>query len=175
MRIQEHLKLSSVASLVALPWLKRDIWIPFTSSILIDVDHYLWYAATHRSLSLREAVRYFRQAQPTRRPEAKLFHHPIILGTLALLASVTRWRVLWLILAGMLFHVSLDAIHNTEFARIQQTLVHNAQGRCPECGQQSDALELHTARVSKNFFTVYSSGNYIPLCHTCHERAHQGV
>jgi len=47
MRVQEHIKLSGAAALVALPWLKQDVWIPFVASIGIDIDHYLWHAVTH--------------------------------------------------------------------------------------------------------------------------------
>ena len=43
---KEHVTLSTAAAVVALPWLKKDIWLPFASSILIDVDHYLWHAVT---------------------------------------------------------------------------------------------------------------------------------
>ena len=82
MRVQEHIKLSTAAAVVALPWLKQDVWIPFAASIGIDVDHYLWHVLTHRTLSLRAAVRYFGQADPPRLPQARLLHHPIILGLL---------------------------------------------------------------------------------------------
>src|SRR5436190_14629917 len=106
MRIQEHVKLSTAAAVVALPWLKKDVWLPLAASILIDVDHYVWHAITHRTLSLRAALRYFRQANPPQLPEARLLHQPIILGILLFVAARTRSRILWLILAGMLFHVS---------------------------------------------------------------------
>src|SRR5436190_9647231 len=114
MRVQEHVKLSTAAAIAALPWLKKDVCIPLAASILIDADHYLWHAITHRTLSLRAAVRYFRQADPPQLPEARLLHQPIILAMLLLFAVRTRSRVLWLILAGFLFHVSLDIIHMTQ-------------------------------------------------------------
>src|SRR5436305_9527447 len=87
MRVQEHIKLSTAAAVVALPWLKQDVWIPLVASIGIDVDHYLWHALTHRTLSLRAALRYFRQADPPQLPEARLLHHPLILGLLLCIAS----------------------------------------------------------------------------------------
>ena len=92
MRIQEHIKLSGVAALVALPWLKQDVWIPFVASVGIDVDHYLWHAVTHRTLSLREAVGYFQQADPPQLPQQRLFHQPIVLGVLLFVAAWTRSR-----------------------------------------------------------------------------------
>ena len=82
MRPKEHATLSTAAAIIALPWLKKDIWIPFASSMLIDVDHYLWHVATYRTLSLRAAIRYFGQADPPQLMEARLLHHPLVLGTL---------------------------------------------------------------------------------------------
>src|SRR5437660_3830281 len=104
MRVQDHVRLSSAAAAAAPPWLKQDVWIPLAASVLIDVDHYLWHAVTRRTLSLRAAVRYFGQADPPQLPEARLLHHPLVLGGLLFLAIRTRSRVLGLILAGLLFH-----------------------------------------------------------------------
>ena len=94
MRVQEHVKISTAAALIALPWLKKDAWIPLAASVLIDVDHYLWHTVTHRTLSLRAAVRYFGQADPPQLAEARLLHHPIVLGLLLVLAMRTRSRIL---------------------------------------------------------------------------------
>jgi hypothetical protein len=173
MRIQEHLKLSSAAALVALPWLKQDIWIPFTSSILIDVDHYLWHAVTHRTLSLRAAFRYFGQAHPQQRPMVKFLHHPFVLGPLLLVAILTRSRWLWLILAGLLFHVSLDTIHVTQMNHLKQTLRTQADNSCPQCKQHCDALQLHTLHYSSSMLDRYNPVHFMVLCPACHEEAHR--
>ena len=172
MRVQEHLKLSSAAAVIALPWLKKDIWIPFTSSILIDVDHFLWYAVTYRTLSLKAAVRYFGQADPPQLPEARLFHHPLVLAGLLLLALRLRSRLLSLILAGLLFHVSLDAIHVSQMDHLKSSLSVQAQNVCPSCGQQHDALQLHTVHFASNLLERYDPKHFIVLCPTCHEQAH---
>ena len=103
MRVQEHAKLSAAMAIVALPRLKKDVWIPLASSVFIDVDHYLWHAVTHRTLSLRAAVRYFGQADPPQLPQARILHHPIVLGSLLVAAAHTRSRILRLILAESFF------------------------------------------------------------------------
>ncbi len=80
MRVQEHVKLSTLAAVVALPWLGKDVVIPLTASVLIDVDHYLWHAVTYRTLSLRAAIQYFGQADPPQRKEAQVTTSPTSTG-----------------------------------------------------------------------------------------------
>jgi 5-methylcytosine-specific restriction endonuclease McrA len=172
LRIQEHLKLSGAAAVVALPWLKQDVWIPFVASIGIDVDHYLWHAVTYRTLSLRAAIRYFRQADPPQLAQQRLFHQPVFLGTLFFVAAWTRSRLLWLILAGFVFHVGLDAIHVTQMRRLKRTLSEEAEYMCPECGQFCDALQLHTVSYPRNVVDRYNVAHFVVLCGDCHARAH---
>jgi len=173
MRVQDHIKLSTTAAIVTLPWLKQDVWIPFAASIFIDVDHYIWHAATQRTLSLQAAIKYFGQAAPPQGSMAKFLHHPLVLGPLMLLATVTRSRLLWLILAGLLFHVSLDAIHLSQLHRLKHTLSEQTGNTCSQCGQQFDTLQLHTIRVTRNMLDRYNSQHFTVLCPTCHEEVHK--
>lgn len=175
MRVQEHLKLSTGAALLALPFLKQQVVIPWAASVLIDVDHYLWHVVTHRTLSLRAAIRYFGQADPPRRPEARLLHSPIVLGLLLLLAMRTRSRLLGLILAGLLFHVSLDVYHMSRMQALKAALNAAAKSTCPECGQHCAALQLHTTHITKNLLDRYNARYYVALCPACHLKAHQQV
>jgi hypothetical protein len=172
MRIQEHVKLSTAAAVVALPWLKKDVWIPLAASVFIDVDHYLWHAVTHRTLSLRAAIQYFGQADPPQRQEARLLHHPLILGILLFVAIRARSRLLLLILTGLLFHVSLDVVHTTQMRYLKRSLSEKACSTCPQCGAQCEALQLHTVHVPTNLLDRYSPQNFVVLCPTCHEQAH---
>jgi hypothetical protein len=171
MRVQEHVKFSAAAAIIAAPWLKQDVLIPFASSILIDVDHYLWHAITHRTLSLRAAVRFYLQADPP--PTIKYFHHPLFLGLLLFLAVRLRSRLLGLILAGLLFHASLDVIHNTQMSRLKYTLSEQAHHLCSECGQYVDVLQLHTVHFTGNLLDRYNPRHFVVLCPRCHERAHR--
>jgi hypothetical protein len=172
MRVQEHVKISTVATLIALPLLKKDAWIPLAASVLIDVDHYLWHAVTHRTLSLRAAVRYFGQADPPQMAQARLLHHPIVLGLLLVLALRTRSRILWLILIGLVFHVSLDAIHVAEMNHLKWSLSEQAHSICQQCGRHVPALQLHTVHVARNLLDRYNPAHFIVLCPECHEQAH---
>jgi len=175
MRIQEHAKLSTAAAVVALPWLRQDVWIPLVASIGIDIDHYLWHATTHRTLSLRAAVRYFGQADPPQVPQAKFLHQPIVLGALLFIALRLRSRLLFLILAGLLFHVSLDVIHISQMNGLKKALSQQAQGRCPACDKAEAALQLHTVHVAANMLERYSPRHFIVLCPACHEEAHHAT
>jgi hypothetical protein len=172
MRTQEHLKLSSVAALIAAPWLKAAVWIPLAASIFIDVDHYLWHAVMHRTLSLKAALRYFAQADPPQLPEARLLHHPLVLGLLLWLTVRTRSRLLGLILAGFLFHVSLDVFHVKQMGHLKRKLSAQAKHICPQCEQQFAALQLHTVYYAP-LLDRYNPQHFVVLCPTCHERAHQ--
>ena len=172
MRIQDHVKLSAVAATLALPWLKKDVWIPFAASIFIDVDRCLWHAITHRTLSLSAAVRFFGQADPPQTTGAKFFHHPLVLGFLLFLAVRWRSRLLGLILGGLLFHVSLDAIHITQMSHLKRTLSEQAENVCPECRRAVEALQLHTVDIPANLLERYHPRYFVVLCPECHERVH---
>jgi len=172
MRVQEHLKLSAIAAVATLPWLKQDVLIPLVASIGIDIDHYLWHAVKYRTLSLRAAGRYFGQADPPQLAQQRLLHHPLLQGALLVLAVRLRSRLLLLILCGLLFHVSLDVIHNTQMKHLKASLSAQAQGKCSACGKQEEALQLHTVHVARNLLDRYNPCNFVVLCPACHEQAH---
>jgi predicted nucleic-acid-binding Zn-ribbon protein len=172
MQTKEHVKLSAAAAALALPWIKKDIWIPFSASILIDVDHYIWYAVTHRSLSLKEALRFFNQADPPQTQAMKFLHQPLTLGLLLFLAIRLRSRTLALILAGFLFHVSLDVIHVTQMSNLKRTLGDNVQHICPECGKEERPLQLHTKHYASNILDKYNPEYFVVLCGDCHAKLH---
>ena len=173
MNVREHVKLSAAAALLAAPWLTQEVAIPFAASILIDVDHYTWYAVTRRTLSLKAAMRYFGQADPPQLRQMRVLHHPLLLATLLLLAARTRSRFLWLVLCGLLFHVSLDVVHVNRMSYLKRTLSARVARQCQECGRHCDALQLHTLHVSDNLIDRYHPRYFVVLCPACHEKAHE--
>jgi len=87
--------------------------IIFLASILIDVDHYLYYVFKKKDLSLSRAYKYFLKLRQDRRknkifrPMFLLFHGVesfIILGILALLG----FKLFLWILIGFIIHLFLD-------------------------------------------------------------------
>jgi hypothetical protein len=175
MRPQEHAQLSAIAAAAAWPWLKQDVWIPFAASILIDADHYLWHAITQRTLSLRAAVRYYRQANTPQLPDQRLLHQPVVLGLLLFLAVRLRSRLLGLILAGLTFHVCLDRFHQYKTRELKQMLNEQANFTCQACGTRLAELELHTTRVPKFVLARYQPRNFVALCPPCHRAVHEQI
>jgi cytochrome c553 len=102
-----------------------------------------------------------------------LFHHPLVLGALLFIAVRLRSRLLLLILAGLLFHVSLDVIHGTQMSSLKSSLSEQAGFTCPECGKYDEALQLHTLHFARNIFDRYNPQHFVVLCAACHERAHK--
>lgn len=158
-------------AVAALPWLKWDVWIPFASSVLIDADHYVWHAVMQRSLSLRAAIRYFEQTDPPQSAQARLLHHQLALGSVVVATAASRSRMLRLILAGLLFHVALDALHKGQMGRLRRRLSEAARGACPACGRPED-LQLHTVHIARNPLDRYSPRHFVVLCRACHRKAH---
>ncbi|HVU68206.1 MAG TPA: hypothetical protein VHD63_13790 [Ktedonobacteraceae bacterium] len=172
MRPQEHAQLSAIAAAAAWPWLKQDVWIPFAASILIDADHYLWHAITQGTLSLRAAVRYYRQHNAPEVPEQRLLHQPLVLGLLLFLAVRLRSRLLGLILAGLTFHVCLDRFHRYKIRTLKRTLNEQADFTCPRCDTRLAELELHTTHIPRFVLARYQPRNFVVLCPSCHRAAH---
>ena len=172
MRPQEHAQISAIAAAAAWPWLKQDVWIPFAASILIDADHYLWHAITQHTLSLRAAVRYYRQANAPQRPDQRLLHQPVVLGLLLFLAIRLRSRLLALILAGLTFHVCLDRFHQSKMRTLKRTLNEQADFTCPTCGTRLTELEMHTIRAPLFVLARYQARNFVVLCPACHRAVH---
>jgi len=175
MRIQEHVKLSTAAAVVALPWLKQDVWIPLLASLGIDVDHYIWHAITQRTLSFRAAIRYFGQADPQHLTHAKFLHHPVVLASIFVIALRLRSRLLFLILAGLVFHVCLDTFHDSQMSGLKKSLSEQAQYHCPQCGKEEPALQLHTLHFASNLLERYAPRHFVVLCPDCHEKAHRAT
>ena len=172
MRVEEHVKISTTAAIISLPWLKQDVWIPLAASILIDADHYLWHAVTHRTLSPRAAQQYFTQANPPRLARQRLLHHPLVLALLLVVALGTRSKILCLILAGLLFHVSLHTINITQMNYLKRSLSEQSHYICSLCGQHKASLQLHTVHAAHTIFDRYNPQHFVVLCPACHEKAH---
>src|SRR5919109_1135990 len=95
-RVRDHVALSSAGAALLFPWLRGRVLGPWAASILIDVDHYLWYCLRQRRLNPLAAVRYFNQAQPPQHRQTRLLHSPAVL--LVLLLLTLRRGAAWALL-----------------------------------------------------------------------------
>ena len=80
------------------------------SSILIDVDHYLWYANRKKDISLKNSYFYLKKlSEKLKKPIIMLFHtieFHILIGLLSFI-----WIGFFYILIGMIFHSISDLLY----------------------------------------------------------------
>lgn len=170
-RVRDHIALSTAAAIVVAPRLRRSVVAAWAASILIDVDHYLWFVVRHRQVDPVSAVRSFNSAQAPQHSETRLLHHPAFL--LALAAASTRVPALRPPLLGMSFHVALDSVHRARSRRAQQAALRRDAGRCRICGSD-DGVVVHIWRQPR-LLPSYRIDNYVALCDGCHHVAHSGL
>ena len=98
-----------------------EFFITFLSSILIDVDHYVYYIYKEKNVSLRKAYRWFVKMEKKLNSMPKkqrdhiyggvLFLHGIEILITLLLASFFISKFFLFIFLGFTFHLCLDIIY----------------------------------------------------------------
>lgn len=107
---KQHAAYGAVAALAAAPWLGRGSLAVWAGSVLIDVDHFLWYIIHRQDLSLPRAYRFFRAARDGEahlESDARPLHGPYTVTLFLLLAW--RWPAFRPWCGGILVHSFLDA------------------------------------------------------------------
>ena len=170
MRVRDHVALSTGVAALLYPRYRTSVVRPWLASILIDVDHYLWYSVRHRRLNPVTAVCSFNSAQPPKHPATRPFHHSAVL--LSLLVLSARWRApLVPVLVGMTFHVSLDRYHRTRTAHAQAAALTRDNFTCQVCGTKGPNVVPHLWRQPR-LLPSYRVGHFVSVCGSCHEVAH---
>lgn len=173
MRVRDHVLLSTGAAALLYPWLRGKVVIPWAASVLIDVDHYLWFCAQTRSMDPREAVRFYTGAKPPQHAGTRLLHHPLALALLFVLAR--KSRLARLAVMGMVFHVSLDAYHAARTAAARTTAMQRDVYTCQRCGAIASDIVAHQWHQPP-MLPSYSPDFLTSLCGKCHEEVHaQGL
>lgn len=172
MRVRDHVALSSALAALAYPRLRRAVLVPWAASILIDVDHYLWFLARHRRLSPAAAVDEFTSAAAPRHAATRSFHHPAVL--LGLLLAGRRRRAVSLMVTGMAFHVGLDTYHRSRTVGAQATTLNRDKYRCRVCGVQNSADVAVVAHLWRQprLLPSYRPEHFVTVCTDCHSAAH---
>jgi hypothetical protein len=172
-RVSDHALISTGAAAALYPRLRSKVLVPWAASLLIDVDHYFWFCLHQRSVSPRQAVHFFNQAQPPQHSGTRLLHHPLTL--LLLLMISVRWRWAALLLLGMAFHVGLDVYHGARMDEARRAALRRDASTCQRCDARGPDIVAHLWRQPR-LLASYRAEHLISLCAQCHELAHtQGI
>jgi hypothetical protein len=168
-RVRDHVALTSLGVALLYPHLRRSALAPWAVGILLDVDHYLWFCAHERTVSLKKAVRFFNQAQPPQHAGTRALHHPLVLPLLVALS--VPWRGARLLLMGFVFHVSLDIYHQIRLTGARRETLRRDNFTCQRCGARERDVVAHLWRQPL-LLPSYRIDHFISLCGRCHEMAH---
>lgn len=169
MRVRDHVALSTATAAVLYPRLGSSVLGAWAASILIDVDHYLWFVVRNRRVNPLEAVRTFNGAESTEHSQTRLLHHPAVLVTLLLLSW--RRRAVLLPVLGMTYHVGLDTYHRTRTAAARSAALGRDRLTCQVCGAKDVDVVPHLWRQPR-LLPSYRVEHIVTLCGACHEVAH---
>jgi len=170
-RVRDHLALSTAGAALLYPWFGQRVVSGWAASILIDVDHYLWFVTRKRSVNPIAAVRYFNKPQPPHSSNVRLFHKPLVLLVVGMLS--TRWRALLPVALGMTAHVAMDAYHDERLKQAHAAALLRDKFTCQVCGTRDDSVTAHL-KQQPALLPSYATANLITLCGSCHEDAHAG-
>ena len=108
MHLPAHIVFGIILLIGLLPWFPLAISLIIVfASVLIDVDHYLWYIVFSNDYSPRKAYKWFLEhEQPTRL--FCVFHSPEFVFCVVFGAFFFGSVVLFAVLAGMIFHLCCD-------------------------------------------------------------------
>jgi len=169
MRVLDHVALSTAGAALLYPALGFKVLVPWAASILVDVDHYLFYCVSTHDLSPVRAIRFFGQAQPPQHIGTRLLHSPAAL--LALLALGFFWPPAWLLALGIAFHVILDLYHAARLSITRGAVLRRDQATCVQCGAVGPGIVAHLWRQPP-LLPSYRPEHFASVCTACHERAH---
>jgi len=170
-RVRDHAVVSAAGAAVLSPWLGRRALALLAAGILIDADHYVWFALHHRRVSPVAAVRYFTSGEPKQNSATRLLHNPVV--QLLALAIGLRRRSMLPVVAGMAMHVALDFHHQTKMEHARATALRRADFTCQRCGESEEPVRAHLSRQPW-VLPSYDADNLVTLCARCHEAQHAG-
>jgi hypothetical protein len=168
-RVRDHIALSTAGAALLGPSVGPGVLGFWAGSVLIDLDHYLWFCVHERRVSPVAAVRFFGAAHAPQRAATRVLHHPLMALTLLLLAA--RRRRLLPITLGMGLHIALDAHHEARMDDARAAALERDDFSCQTCGARGPAVETHLRRQPW-VLASYGPQNLIALCGSCHEAAH---
>ena len=167
--MRDHVAITTAAAAVLYPLVGRRALGVLAGGVLIDCDHYLWFAVRHRSLNLASAVRFFNDGKAPASQATKVFHSPFAIS-LALLIGARRRAVLPVAL-GMAMHVAMDAYHESKMNRARVEALKRDDFTCQVCGSKDPDVTAHLSRQPL-LLPSYNIENLVTLCPPCHRAEH---
>ena len=169
MRVRDHLALTTAGAAVLGPLLHRGAFGLWAGGALLDVDHYVWFCARHRSWDPVGAVRYFNGADVPQEPATRLLHSRAALVVMLLLGA--RHKRALPIAVGMGAHVALDAYHELHMSAAREEALRRDEFACQACGTRAPDVGTHLWQQPW-LLPSYEPQNLVSLCAACHALAH---
>lgn len=170
MRVRDHVVISTAGAALLSPWLGSKVLPAWAASILIDVDHYAWFAIRRRRIDLMDAVRYFNGSNPATHRATRVLHSPLVLLAILVVAFRRPKHVLPVFL-GMALHAALDYGHDAQMSRARAAAVTRTESRCERCGTPAQPVGTHLWRQPP-LLPSYDPRNLLVLCAACHRNEH---
>ncbi len=169
MRVRDHVALSVAAATLLHSRGGRRVLIGAAASVLLDVDHYLYYCLRYRRLDPRAAVRFFNQPDSPHAAATRCLHTALPLMALFLVAA--RWRPALPVALGAAAHVALDAQHEARMELARLEALRRDDYTCGRCGRRDAGIGTHILRQPL-LLPSYAAENLTTLCQSCHGAAH---
>jgi len=169
LRVRDHIVLSTAGAALLSPWAGRDVLSFWAGSVLIDADHYVWFALRQQCLNPLAAVRFFNEPHPPQHAATRVLHSPVVLLAVLLLGS--RHRQLLPVALGMGLHVALDEHHEARMSKARAAALRRDGFSCQACGAREPRVVTHI-RHQPWLLPSYATQHLVSLCSRCHETAH---
>jgi hypothetical protein len=169
MRVRDHIALSTTGAALLHRRLDRGGLGFWAGSVLVDVDHYLWFGLRERRWSPLAAMRFFNEAHPPQHAATRALHNPIAPLSLVLLGL--RRPALLPVALGIVLHLGLDACHEARMHAATTVALRRDSFSCQACGRQAADVSTHLRRQPW-LLPSYRPQNLVSLCGPCHETAH---
>jgi hypothetical protein len=169
MRVRDHIVLSTAGAALVHPLFRRGAIGLWAGSVLVDVDHYLWFCLRERRFNPVAAIRFFNEAHPPQHAGTRILHSPAAL--LAMLLIGGRRRAILSVALGMALHVALDVRHELRMDAARAAAMERDDFSCRACGTRASHVGTHLRRQPW-LLPSYDTRNLVSLCGPCHAAAH---
>lgn len=170
MRVRDHIALSTAGAALFGRRIGGGVLSVWAGSVLIDVDHYVWFCLRERRLNPVSAVRYFNGADAPQHAATRGLHNPLAL--LAVLLVGARRPQLLAVAVGMGLHVALDRFHEALMDQARAAALRRDDLTCQGCGTRGPQVGTHLERQPW-LLPSYGPRNLVSLCSACHHTAHE--